>query len=103
MRISSATFNLLCLNFLKSLSCRAMLSRTPPSNHSCELLLAHLVLKGANLSVTLRPKKKKLLFLEMRVTKKIFTRVAAKHFFVTLTEFFKESLHLKITLTVPFC
>ena len=34
-----------------------MLSRTSPSNHSCELLLAHLVLKGANLSVTLRPKK----------------------------------------------
>ena len=46
-------FNLWCFHFLNNLSCRAMLSRTSPSNHSCELLLTRLVLKSANLSITL--------------------------------------------------
>ena len=35
--ISLPRFNLLHLNFLNSLPCRAVLSRTSPSNHSCEL------------------------------------------------------------------
>ena len=43
----------------------------------------------------LRPKKKKLLFPEMWVTKKIFTRAAAKKCFINLIECFKQSLHLK--------
>ena len=39
----------------------------------------------------------------MRVTKKIFTRAAAnKFFFINLIEFFKQSLHLKTSLTVLF-
>ena len=37
-----------------------------------------------------------LLFLEMQVTKKIFTRMAATIFFINLVEFPKQSLHLKI-------
>ena len=46
--------------------------------------------------------KKKLLFPEMRVTKKIFTRAPAKKFFINLIEFFKQRLHLKILLTALF-
>ena len=45
--------------------------------------------------IIIRPKKI-LLFPEMRVTKKIFTRAAAKKsFFINLIDFFKWSLHLK--------
>ena len=43
-------FNLLSLNFQNSLSRRAMVSQTSPSNHSCELSLTRSILKSANLS-----------------------------------------------------
>ena len=42
---------------------------------------------------TLRTKQIILLFPEIRMTKKIFTRAAAKHFFINLIEFVKISLH----------
>ena len=36
-----------------------------------------------------------LLFPEIRMTKKIFTRVAPKNYFINSVEFSKESLHLE--------
>ena len=39
--------------------------------------------------------KKVTLVSEMRMTKEIFTWAVAKNFFINLTEFFKQSLHLK--------
>ena len=53
-------------------------------------------LDGAHFVPPLPRKKIILLFPEMQVTKKIFTRAAAKKlFFINLIEFFKQSLHLK--------
>ena len=52
---------------------------------------------------SLRPKEIILLFPEIPVTKKIFNSVAAKKlFFINLVEFFKQSLHLKTTLSALF-